>query len=238
MLKKYAIIFDVDGTLTEHRQLITNKMINSLKKLSTIHEVIILGAGSCQRIYNQLNKLDNITILGNYGLEWTIGINKELKILREHINRFHRSTTSDIFQKIREQFNLTKYIGESYEIHKTGMITFGLLGTKASIKNKLKFDPYKKIRNKILPELKKALPDKEIIIGGTSSFDILPKGINKLYAINEIRRSCDYQLIYIGDDFEVNGNDNALLQDNKLVCLKTKNPNQTLKIINILQESL
>jgi len=235
-LKRKIIVFDVDGTLTEPRQIMTKNMKDYLIRLSHSYIVLILGAGSCKRIYSQLDKLDNIIIYGNYGLECAIGsmgilrnIYKEkmkLKISKEMISAFNN---------IRENYSLTKYTGESYEIHSTGIITFALLGTKANILDKLVFDIDKKKREEIWPKLKELLPEYNILIGGTSSFDILDNDIDKSYGISKILKKYEKhtkkEIYFIGDDWNKYGNDIAVLKTG-VTCVKT---NSTLETINLIE---
>ncbi|MBR2008849.1 MAG: hypothetical protein IJ936_01860, partial [Peptococcaceae bacterium] len=42
--------------------------------------------------------------------------------------------------RLREKYGYTEYAGEPLEFHKSGMVTFALLGTKAKKEDKLVFD--------------------------------------------------------------------------------------------------
>jgi HAD superfamily hydrolase (TIGR01484 family) len=228
-----ALIFDLDGTLTEPRQEITEEMCRMLDSLQYKYILGILGAGSCKRIYNQIKRYSSIYIMGDYGLEFSrIAYGHGLvSIYREEsFPKFFK--TKKVFKLIRKKYGLTKYYGQEYDLHPTGIITFALLGTDAKIEDKIKFDPDKKRREQILPELQQLLPNNNVIIGGTSSFDILPKGIDKSYGIQKYLQYFDLQskeLLYFGDDFE--HNDNGIVKT-KVDYVKVKNSSNLIEVLN------
>lgn len=234
-LKRKIVIFDVDGTLTDPRQIITTEIKDYLVRMSQTYNIFILGAGSCKRIYNQLAKTDNIVFYGNYGLESAIGCMGEIKyIYNEKTKNIITKDMIEAFNKIRHKYNLTEYIGDSYEVHPTGMITFALLGTDAKIKDKLEFDPDKIKRENIWPILKELLPEYNIIIGGTSSFDVLPKNIDKTYGISKILSKYNKysikELYFVGDDWHKYGNDYAILKTG-IRCFRIDKLEDTKKLM-------
>lgn len=52
MIKAFA--FDLDGTLTQHKTPIDAKNSAILKKLAEKYTLVMVGAGNCMRIHNQL----------------------------------------------------------------------------------------------------------------------------------------------------------------------------------------
>jgi HAD superfamily hydrolase (TIGR01484 family) len=239
MLNNLILIFDIDGTITSPRQMIQNELFRLLKKLKTKVSIRLLGGGNCQRIYTQINKIDDVLIYGNYGLETGIGKNRQLILINQTPPNINLKQIKTVIQQIRKIFNLTNYLGDSFEIHPSGMITFALLGTKALLNAKLLFDPDKKIRNKILPILQKQLSDYNVMIGGTSSFDIVPKDVNKFNTVVKIKQECPHaNIIYIGDDFIDNGNDSSFLYQHIVPYLTITDQEQTFNLINLFKEYL
>ena len=211
MNKKY-IIFDVDGTLVEPKQKISKKMLGLLKKLTKKYILVLLGARECYELFNQLLMFSPIEIFGSYGLEYCSVKNSSL--IKKYNTNYNIWLFHDLVVKaadfIRVKYNFQNFKGNSIEIHKNGWFTFPLLGTTANYKDKIIFDPDASIRQQIYPILKHMLPDNEILIGGTNSFDILPKGINKAFGIKQILfclKCCKKEIIYIGNDFRKWGND-------------------------------
>jgi HAD superfamily hydrolase (TIGR01484 family) len=227
------LIFDVDGTITAQRRIISPDMRGLIVQLSLIHNVAFLGGGNYQRLYSQLGGLDNI-IAGNYGLD--IGL---CGISGVSINPFIHSQESlnvlaASFKFIRDTYGYTNVTGESFEVHPSGMITFPLLGTGATQELKDVFDPIKQKRLEILPAIKGLLLDFNVIIGGTNSFDILPKGIDKTYGIGLLKETFDQDsMLYIGDDFSKGCNDYAILEK-RIPYIQVTTPNETKSLINFL----
>ena len=67
---KYKLIaMDLDGTLTQHKQPMEPRTKATLEALSKKYKLLMVGAGTCTRIFNQLGKFP-IDIIGNYGLQY------------------------------------------------------------------------------------------------------------------------------------------------------------------------
>jgi phosphomannomutase len=229
-----ALVFDLDGTLTEPRQSISSTMECRLEELRQKYQIIILGAGNCHRIYNQINHFDFIYIFGNYGLEAYHTNYDGLHYVYRNRQTMNLSIISSAIKEIREKYQLTHFKGLSFELHPVGMVTFALLGTEAKIEDKLRFDPNKKLRYIILPDLQKLLPDNTIIIGGTSSFDILPKNFNKGYGIKmicEILHLDRKDIMYFGDAIKSNENDDGI-QKSDIAYTSVKNSYELLEVLN------
>ncbi len=91
-----------------------------------------------------------------------------------------------------------------------GMITFGLLGTKAPSELKLAFDPDKAKRRAMYAEVCEVFSDFSVFIGGSTSFDFTAKQYNKYDAIMRYAEENGYakdEIIFIGDDLDDGGND-------------------------------
>ena len=60
-----VIAFDLDGTLTQHKTQLSLEHKNVLDKLAERYKLLMVGAGQCKRIFNQMNEYP-IDIIGNY----------------------------------------------------------------------------------------------------------------------------------------------------------------------------
>ena len=99
------------------------------------------------------------------------------------------------------------------EFHESGMVTFGLLGTKADIADKIIFDPDRAKRRAMYPEVLKIFKDYAVYIGGSSSFDFAPKQYNKFDAVMRYAKEHGYtedQVLFVGDDFADGGGDSHI----------------------------
>ena len=73
------IAFDLDGTLTQHKTPLDDKNRTVLDRLSRKYRLVMVGAGQCMRVYNQMGEYP-IDIMGNYGLQYA-KYDKEAKAL-------------------------------------------------------------------------------------------------------------------------------------------------------------
>lgn len=206
---KKLICFDLDGTLTQHRSLLGEKNRAVLDKLSKKYKIIIVGAGSVERIYNQIGGYP-IDIIGNYGMAEAKIINGKFTIIRQAGKRVDKKFFIDKISYLRKKYGYTEYKGDGVEFHSTGMVTFPLLGTTADIADKLAFDPTREKRKVMYPEVLEIFKDFTVYIGGSSSFDFLVKPFNKYDAIMTYAKNNGYtrgEILYVGDDFGDGGGD-------------------------------
>lgn len=209
---KKLIVFDLDGTLTQHRQPLTEANRAVLDTLSKRYEIIMAGGGNCRRIYAQMGEYP-VTILGNYGMEESRIVDGEFKIVREETSPVDRKFFDKKTRELREKYGYTSYKGDPLEYHQSGMVTFALLGTKADQADKLAFDPDKIRRREMFPEVSEIFKDYSVFIGGTTSFDITPERYNKYDAVMRYAAGKGYvkdQILFVGDDFADGGNDSQI----------------------------
>ncbi|MBE5744337.1 MAG: iron-containing alcohol dehydrogenase [Clostridiales bacterium] len=206
--------FDLDGTLSNHKCPLPKENLETLKNLAKRYKILMVGAGMCNRIFNQMDGFP-ADIVGNYGLQWakyndktkTIDIIKDFKFDCDRDSVEKRATF------IREKYGFTEFKGDSVEYHSSGCITLALLGTKAENKDKFVFDPDRKKRRAFYKEVCNLFNDYEVFIGGSSSFDMAPKGFNKALALSEYLKENGIshdQVVYVGDDYGIGGNDESV----------------------------
>ena len=73
------VAFDLDGTLTQHKTKLdpTNRAV--LQKLAEKYKLVMVGAGNCNRIFEQLDRFP-IDVIGNYGFQYA-KYNKETGLI-------------------------------------------------------------------------------------------------------------------------------------------------------------
>lgn len=209
---KKLICFDLDGTLTQHRSFLEEDKKHFLDKLKEKYKIIMVGAGAAARIYAQMGEYP-IDIIANYGMEESKMIDGKFTIVRQIITAPNREDFLKKAEYLREKYGYTQYKGESVEFHRTGMVTFPLLGTKADIADKIAFDPTREKRKVLYPEILELFPDYTVYIGGSSSFDFTEKKYNKYDAIMAYAKENGYkkeEILYVGDDFCDGGGDSHI----------------------------
>lgn len=209
-----AIAFDLDGTLSQHKQHLPEANKAALNALAKKYKLVMVGAGAVMRIFNQMERFP-IDIIGNYGLQYAkynIETN-DLETVRDVTVVCDREKVDAIVNSFREKYGFTEFKGENTEFHASGCITFPILGTKAEQEDKLAFDPDRKKRRAIYDEVVAAFPDYHVFVGGSSSFDMAPKPYNKYYALDLFCREHGYshaEVVFVGDDYGLGGNDESV----------------------------
>lgn len=207
MIKLIAL--DMDGTITQHKSHLDEKNRSTLEQLKKIYNIVIVGAGTCDRINKQL-ELSGIDIIGSYGMQQGSVVEKQVVLTKNEKVAVDNVNVINKVEVLRERFGYKEYKGDSVEFHETGMVTIPLLGTKADLIDKLAFDPERVIRREFYRDVVELFPEYTVFIGGTSSFDMAPAPFNKLYALEEYAKEKGFnkdEIIYIGDDYGVGGND-------------------------------
>ena len=205
------IALDLDGTLTQHRTPLEEKNRRVLEKLAQQTKLLMVGAGTCQRIFDQMGHFP-IDIIGNYGMQYAEyeAETKMLKVLRSENAAVQEQEIRRRAAEVRRQFGLENFYGDTIEIHPTGMLTFSLVGTKAPLDVKLSCDPDRSRRRAMYSFVKELFCDYSVIIGGSSSFDMIPGAYGKCNALRRYLREHGLEekdILYIGDDYEQGGGD-------------------------------
>ena len=136
--------------------------------------------------------------------------NGEFKIVLAVTNTVDRKFFREKTDYLRQKYGYTEYEGEPLEFHASGMVTFGLLGTKPSAEHKITFDPDRKKRRAMYREVCEIFKDFSVYIGGSTSFDFAGPQYNKYDATLSWAQRHGYTLediVFIGDDFADGGGD-------------------------------
>lgn len=218
------VAFDLDGTLTQHKTKLDDKNRSVLEKLSQKYTLLMVGAGQCRRIFNQMNEFP-IDIIGNYGLQYA-KYNKDIKdieLVRDEVLPCNRESVTERVEMFREKYGFTEYKGNCVEFHPSGCVTFPILGTAADIADKLSFDPDRSKRRKIYDEVCEAFDEYIVFVGGSSSFDMAPKPYNKYYALDlycKEKGIAHNEVVFVGDDYGLGGNDESVYKsDFGFICV-------------------
>ena len=218
------IAFDLDGTLTQHKTPLDEKNKSVLNRLGEKYKLLMVGAGQCRRIFNQLGEYP-IDIIGNYGLQYAKYDAEKEDIIIERDLTFpcDRKSVEERVSMLREKYGFTEFAGDSVEFHPSGCVTFAILGTKAKAEDKLAFDPDRAKRRKIYGEVCDVFNDYVVFVGGSSSFDMAPKPYDKYHALDEYCKEngiAHDEVVFVGDDYGMGGNDESVYSsDFGFICV-------------------
>lgn len=208
------VAFDLDGTLTQHKTKLSAENRAALDRLGEHYKLLMVGAGTCERIFNQMDGYP-IDIIGNYGLQYAeySEHEKNIKIIKDRVFPCDRDSVEKRAAAFREKYGYTDFVGNSVEYHPSGCVTIAILGTKAELSDKLKFDPDRSKRRKIYRDVADMFRDYIVFVGGSSSFDMSPAPYDKAYALSEYCAEhgiMHNEVVYVGDDYGMGGNDESV----------------------------
>lgn len=208
------VAFDLDGTLTQHKEPLGEENRRVLDALAQRYRLVMVGAGQACRIFRQMGGYP-MDIIGNYGLQYARydAQSGELQMVRDLQLPCDRESVERRIAVLRQRFGYEDFAGESVEYHPSGCVTFPVLGTKAQQAEKLAFDPERTKRRAVYDVVVQAFPEYHVFVGGSSSFDMAPRPYNKYHALDEYCRQRGIthdQVVYMGDDYGQGGNDESV----------------------------
>jgi phosphomannomutase len=245
---KKLIVFDLDGTLTKSKSDMDSEMAELLKKLLEKKLVAVIGGGKYEIFQNQfLAKLDaysetlknlfifptTATVFYKYnGQDWE-------EVYKQIFTSEEKEEILAAFEKTFHELDYKhpeKTYGELIE-DRGGEIAFSALGQEAPLEAKEKWNKGNPdIRAKMEEILQKYLPDMEVKVTGLTSIDITRKGVDKSYGIRQIEKYLNVpikDMLFVGDAFFREGNDEAALQTGVL-CFEVKGVEDTKNLIRYL----
>ena len=238
------IVFDLDKTLTESRGGLDKEMSDLLCQLIAKKYVAVISGAAFAQFQKQLldflpcsQCFDNLYIapLSGGGL-YSFQNGGWKKLYEIMLDQTEKQKIMDAFSKAFEETEFRppqKIYGVLIE-DRGGQITFSALGNEAPRELKEQWDPNHQKRAKIKQSLEKYLPDYTIEIGGLTSIDVRPKGIDKGY---EIKKVADHlsiplnKILFVGDAVYAGGNDYSATQLKEITIKNVSGPAETKKII-------
>lgn len=252
---KQLIVFDLDGTLAESKQVLDLAMVDLLSRLAEHKKVAVISGGSYRQFQKQFlptwletvsglspekaqvlnNNLFLLPTSGSqiYGYDQNSG---DWQILaQEDFPADLKEKVKKVFEKIiaSGEYDIpAEAYGERLEDRGT-QVTFSALGQEAPLAKKIVWDPDQAKRQKIKEVLAKEIPEADISIGGTTSVDILPKGFNKAVGLQKLLGLLSLEqrdLIFVGDALFPGGNDYSA-KEAGFETIRVENPTETKGLI-------
>jgi len=211
-----VVAFDMDGTLTQHKTPLDDTNRTVLQRLAEKYKLLIVGAGTCRRIFDQLGGFP-LDIIGNYGMQYAKynSATHDIDIVFDYHLPVDTESIEKRVTEMREKYGYTDFAGRNVEYHPSGCVTFPILGTDAKIEDKLAFDPDRAKRRRIYEDIKNVFSDYTVFVGGSSSFDMAPAPYDKAYALDRYCKENGYdhsEVVFVGDDYGTGGNDEAVFK--------------------------
>lgn len=223
------IFFDLDGTVTRSRSLITPEMRSALLSLlESGRDVIIVSGAEVQQGRSQTEDVP-ILYLGQNGNHAYDG-KAQIDLWRERLSDEEKA---QIYAHIKS-IPVTWDVENKHDTveDRGSQISYSLLGHHEAVPKKEAFDPGGKRRAQILKEHPLNSETVEVVIGGTTCFDYIRKGLDKGHNVTRLIQEKKWQkeeCVYVGDALYPGGNDEKVLGviDTKQVA----DPEETLRYI-------
>ncbi len=244
MIKTHAVLFDLDDTLTDSKQSMTEEMAITFSKLLNVAPVCIVTGGMFSQIEKQVinflpvdANFSNLFIFPQNAAEcisWNGG-----KFQKEYSYAFKEDETKKIIHAINKVLEETGFVrdapafGERIE-NRGAQVTLSALGQQAPVDLKKTWDPDQVKRRIMREKLLKLIPEFQIGIGGGTSIDITQKNIDKTLSIKWMAKHLGVkpvEMTYVGDALFDGGND-AVVIPTGVTVIETKNAKDTIGIIN------
>jgi len=228
---KKIIAFDLDGTLAVSKRPITEDMAHLVEELTKQKIVVIISGGTFYQFNTQFlpafskdgflpSFVKNLILLPTSGSQrYEYNLEKKEWIMTD-MEPFPNEVKEKAKKILREMIDSGLYdipkdsIGEYIEDRIT-QLSISALGQDAPIEQKKLWDPDQKKRQKMKAVLGKKLPETSIIIGGTTTIDILTKDFTKAVGLMRLLNKLGMKkenMLFVGDAIFPGGNDYSAYQ--------------------------
>lgn len=238
-----AVVFDLDDTLAESFHPPVPETLEGLKRLlERIPVAIITGAGFARMESQFLSVLtasphaDRLYIFPGssaQGYAYTDGAWKRLYSVGL-TEEDRRRITRTILEVVESMPALKEVPHEGQQLfEREEQIAYTHVGIGASADVKKTWDPGGSMRKKLWSDLREKLPEFEILMGGQTTIDITPKGIDKSHGVTWLSTHLGIppgEMLYVGDALYEGGND-AVVIPTGIETRAVEGPEDTQRII-------
>jgi phosphomannomutase len=241
---KQLIVFDLDGTLAPSKSALDDEMAAHLHSLLEVVKVAIISGGDFPQFQKQVlanlpsgTNLKNLSILPTDGTKFFQNNGTWQKLYSEDLSDAQKHKIEDSLEKAVAETGLQpkESWGERIEDRGT-QITYSALGQQAPLEAKESWDPDFAKRKQIKAVLDPMLADFSISLGGATSIDVTPPGIDKAYGIRKLRDILNIpiaNMLFIGDAIFPGGNDYPALQAGT-DSIRVRDPEETKRVIEAI----
>ena len=210
------VVFDLDGTLTQSRSIISENMRAALEFLPVPFVVI---SGATEKQIREQVPIPDLVALGQSGNEY---FGRQLaQEDKDKINAHIQEILDTDYIKAPDPEDLVEDRGSQ--------ISLSLMGHHADKQKKLEFDPDGSQRKKLLELHPFKEEDLQVFVAGTTCLDYVRKGWDKGSNIAAHAKKIGVDLddvIYFGDQLYPGGNDESVKSICR--CIEVSSPDDTL----------
>lgn len=245
------IVFDLDGTLTESKQPLSEEMTGLLAQLLEKTRVGVISGGALPQFLTQIVErlpinanLKHLYILPTSGAalyEWNDAAWK--KIYEERLSEADAEEIERALIRAAEETGLIDFGATAYGPrieYRGGQVSLSALGQHTPIALKRAWDPDRAKRRKLQAAIQKHLSPKfHAAMGGATTIDVTKEGIDKAYGIHQLSARLgipEQDMLYVGDELQEHGNDAAVFKT-EAKTKEVKNPDETARFLRSLLET-
>tara|TARA_R100000805_G_C3578605_1_gene82924 strand:- start:117 stop:884 length:768 start_codon:yes stop_codon:yes gene_type:complete len=253
-IKPSALLFDMDGTLTDAREQITDDVVDVLKRISpSIKKYLVTGSDMSkieeQIPVNLMLQLFERIFSCNGTRVWNCNLDMDDETKSIEPELIHKTSLKDFYSEADLNHIMNVLLTTAAKTHtkiKTGtfvewresQINFSIIGRNCTSDQRMdyvKWDKKSGERQKIVDNLREEFKGWGLSfrLGGQISIDITREGWDKSYAFNNLTHSPD-QCVFFGDKICKDGND----LDIAMKCAKYHMVDNPADLIIQLQEYL
>ena len=222
-----SLIFDMDGTLTESRQHISDEMIQALMKIPNSYKKYLVTGSDMAKVEEQIPIEVLLTVFdkvfacnGTRVFNTNLDLDDETRPVEPEL--IHKVNLSDFYSESDLNHIMNTLLKLAYETHtkiKTGtfvewresQINFSVVGrncTSGQREDYVKWDNKSGERKKLVEQLEDKFQGWGLSfrLGGQISIDVTRQGWDKSYAFNNISEKPE-DCVFFGDKIVPGGND-------------------------------
>lgn len=258
--KRTILLFDVDGTITPARQVISDEMDTYIQDLRKRVKVGLVGGSDLSKIASQTlplrlhkDNLHNVEEICINRFDYVFAENGLVAYgngkliakqnLATHLGEEKLQKFINFCLRYMSNLKLPVKRGNFIEF-RNGLINVCPVGRSCSQEERLEFNAYDnqhKVREKFIQELEEKFgpASKEPLglrysIGGQISFDAFPNGWDKTFCLKFVKNDFD-KIYFFGDKCSPGGNDYEITCDPLTEAYSVSDPEDTLKHLRLLK---
>jgi HAD superfamily hydrolase (TIGR01484 family) len=238
---KSLLVFDLDGTLAASKSPISAELADLVYDLLGVVKVSIISGGSWDQFERQLlvhlpvgGRLSDLHLLPTCGTQLFEYRGSWKRFYFERFSASQRDLIIECLERALEESGekVERTWGEAIE-DRGSQITLSVLGQEAPLSNKQAWDPDFAKRKKILAILVPLLEGFSVRMGGTTSIDVTPKGVDKAYGVRKLQERLGIsmrEILFVGDAIFEGGNDYAV-QAAGVDSIQVRDPSEAARVI-------
>ncbi|ADM11472.1 phosphomannomutase [Encephalitozoon intestinalis ATCC 50506] len=233
--EKTIFLFDVDGTLSESRAQMTEKMKKMVRKLKKKVCLGFVGGSDLEKQKEQIG--DDLLELFDYGFPenglsfYKKGaLESQEKIIDVLGEKFYKEFVNFVLEYL-SKLEIPIKRGNFIE-YRNSMINISPIGRNCSREERKEFfeiDKKEKFREKMVAAMREKFKGSCMVfsIGGQISIDCFPKGWDKTYCLRHIKKEGIENVYFFGDMTQEGGNDYEIYIHKDVHGITVKNPDDT-----------